>query len=115
MSDQRLEFLEQRVTAIDHTINAKLDNMAEALSTLVRIEERQIQANERLSSGAQSLREHDLRLRELETSVPGGLDKRLSTIEVGMPGLLESRKWVVGGVLFGASMIGTALVALVFK
>jgi len=96
-------------------VDEKLDTITETLQSLVRIEERQIQTGSRLSDVAITLKDYDDRLRVLEKAVPENLDKRLVSIETKMPGLSESRKWVVMGVLAGVGMIGAALVHLVLK
>lgn len=94
MSEQRIELLERAVTKIDH----KIDGITDALQSLVRIEERQINTAEKLHTGAGKMGDHENRLR---------------CIEKEMPGLVEQRKWVVGGVLTGLGMIGMALLKLV--
>lgn len=40
------------------------------------------------------------------------LDKRLDTVEREMPSLLETRKWVVGGVLAAVGMMAAAIFQL---
>lgn len=96
MSEQRINILEQTVVRID----GKLDGIAETLQSLARIEERQMSTTERLRNGAETMQDHEERLR---------------AIEVRMPGLVESRKWVVMGVLSGVGMIGAALLHMVLK
>lgn len=117
MAEDRIELLERRVGDLGGTVyrmDGKLDNITEALSSLVRIEERQVSTNEKLSNGALKMNDHENRLRSLEMNVPDNLDKRLVAIETKMPGLIESRKWVVMGVLAGIGMIGAGLLKLLF-
>lgn len=118
MSEQRLAILEQRVDHIHNTVertDSKVDGIAETLQSLARIEERQMSTTERLRQGAETFSDHEERLRKLEIAMPENLSKRLSAIEVKMPGLIESRRWVVMGVLAGVGMIGIAVVHLVMK
>jgi hypothetical protein len=94
MSELRIEHLEKAVEKIDH----KIDGITDALQSLVRIEERQISTAERLNTGAGKMSDHEARIRAIEKE---------------MPGLIEQRKWVVGGVLAGIGLIGMALLKLV--
>ena len=70
----------------------------ESLRTLTRVEEAQVHIKDRLSEGSKKLTDHE---------------QRLVAIEQQMPGLKEMRRWVIGGILAGVGMIGTALVKLV--
>ncbi len=118
MSDDRLVILEQRLDHLGGTVlrvDDKLDSIAATLQSLVRIEERQVATNEKLSEGAKVMRDHDDRLRKIEIEVPENLDKRLVSIETKIPSLVESRKWVVMGILAGIGMIGTAVIHMVIK
>ncbi len=113
---QRLAAVEQGHAHVKDTVtnmDQKLDKIVDALSSLVRIEERQQATGDRLAMGAQTFQDHESRLRKVELDIPDNLDKRLSSIEVDMPGLKELRKWVILGVLGGLGMMGTALVKLV--
>jgi hypothetical protein len=58
---------------------------------------------------------HSATLKEVQTQAVAILDqeKRLQVIERDMPGLRELRRWVVGGILAGIAMIGTAAVTVV--
>ncbi len=118
MSNDRLVILEQRMDHLGGTVmrvDDKLDSIASTLQSLVRIEERQIATNEKLSEGTKVMQDHDTRLRKLEVEVPENLDKRLVGIETKIPSLVESRKWVVMGILAGIGMIGVAVVHMVMK
>ncbi len=115
MSEDRIHVLEQRMDTTIHRVDSKLDNIAETLQSLVRIEERQIQTSQRLTEGSAALKDHDDRLRWLEKQVPENLGKRLSSIETKIPGLLESHKWVVMGLLAGVGMVGAAVFHMVLK
>lgn len=116
--EQRINVLEQRVSSFDGTVRRveqKVDSIGDTLRSLVRIEERQIATNDKLVENAKAVHEHEARLKALEIAVPENLDKRLVSIETKMPGLQESRGWVVMGVLAGVGMIGAAVVHLVMK
>lgn len=113
---ERIAAVEQRhahVEGVVTNMDAKIDKIIDAMTTLVRIEERQQSTGERLALGAQTFQDHEARIRKVELEVPGGLDKRLSAIEVEMPALKEGRKWIVMGVLGGLGMMGAALFKLV--
>lgn len=114
----RLSAMDMHMAALGASV-AKLSetqqDMLVMLQALVRIEERQAQVQERLQGGAQKMIDHDVRLRDLERSLPRKLDERLDEMEKAMPGLLEMRKWVVIGVLAGVGMIGAALVTMVLR
>lgn len=115
---ERIAAVEQRharVEGVVDNMDQKLDKLIDAMSSLVRIEERQQATGDRLAMGAQTFQDHEARLRKIEVEMPENLDKRLSSIEAKMPGLVESRKWVVMGLLGGTGMIGAALLALVIK
>lgn len=111
MSEQRLNTLEQTVIRMD----GKLDGIAATLQSLARIEEKQMATTERLREGAETMQDHENRLRAVEMAVPEKLNKRLSDIEVQMPGLVESRKWVIIGVLAGIGMIGSSVIHMALK
>lgn len=70
----------------------------ENLHVLTRLEQAQGHILDRLRDGATQMNDHERRLRELEQP---------------MPGLLELRRWVVGGVIASVSMMGLALAKLV--
>ena len=113
---ERLVAVEQRHAHVEGVVNnmdQKLDKLIDAMSSLVRIEERQQATGDRLALGAQTFQDHEARLRKVETEMPENLDKRLSAIEVSMPALKEMRTWVVMGLLGGLGMMGTAIVKLV--
>lgn len=113
---QRLAAVEQEnahVKGVVGNMDQKLDKLIDAMSSLVRIEERQQATGDRLAIGAQTFQDHEARLRKVEMAVPEALDKRLSSIEIAMPALKEGRKWIVMGVLGGLGMMGMALLKLV--
>lgn len=103
MTEQRISALESEVAhtrATSDRIERRLESIDENLKILVRIEERQIAASQRMDAAEEVQKEHGT---------------RLSVIEVKMPGLLESRRWIVGGVLASVGMIGIALAHTVLK
>lgn len=113
---ERLAAVEQRHAHVEGVVNnmdQKLDKLIDAMSSLVRIEERQQATGDRLALGAQTFQDHESRLRKVELAMPDNLDKRLSVIEIALPGLKELRTWVIMGVLGGLGMMGAALVKLV--
>ena len=109
MSEERLVLIERRVSDLSGTFerfDKKLDTLGDSLQTLVRIEERQITMSEKLGHGTQTMMNLDSRIRVIEQSLPENLDKRLSVIEIKLPPLIESRKWMILGILGTLGLIG---------
>lgn len=101
----RVQRLEEGVDRLTETVgmqgqrfDTKLDSIGQSISLLVRIDERQVAISERLQMGAATMQKHE---------------ERIATIEAAMPGLKETRGWVVLGILAGVGMIGAALLKLV--
>jgi len=69
-----------------------------SLQALVRLEERHNETSKALGRAFDALEKHD---------------KRITDIELFMPGLKEMRALVVGGVCLVLSAVGTAIIALV--
>ena len=120
MSDEqkRIGVLENQMSNIGGAVvhmDKKLDDITTALSSLVRIEERQIASGEKLAEVQAAGKDNELRIRELEHSMPQELNLRLSVIETALPALVESRKWVVIGLMSGLGMIGASVLHLVIK
>lgn len=78
--------------------DSKLDSIGQSISLLVRIDERQVAISERLQLGAITMQKHE---------------ERIAVMEAAMPGLKETRGWVIAGILAGISMIGIAVLKLV--
>lgn len=70
----------------------------ESLHILTRLEVTSVEIGERLKEGSMRMTDHE---------------KRLQLLEQQINPLLETRKWVITGVLAGIGMIGIALVKLV--
>lgn len=103
MDDSRITILEQRTATLGDSmgrVETKVDSIAETLNSLVRIEERQIAINNRLTSGAITMQDHEARLK---------------VIEVVIPGLVEKSKWVVLGILGIITLVGSQILHLVMK
>lgn len=113
--DNRINVLERRVDDFSISINGKLDAISNALITLVRIEERQVNHDAKLTEIKKSVEDQESRLRKIELALPDELDKRLGNIEKELPPLLESRKWVTMGLLGGIAMIGVSMMHIVLK
>jgi hypothetical protein len=116
MTEQRINTIESRVEHLSDTVlrvDQKLDNIADTLQSLVRIEERQLSINEKLNEANASLKSQESRLRALELSVPENLSKRLSKMETVLPGLQEVRKWIIMGIVSGVGLIGAGMLKLV--
>lgn len=113
--DNRINVLERRVDDFSISINGKLDAISNALITLVRIEERQVGHDTKLTEIKAAVVDQETRLRKIEIALPDNLEKRVIDIEKELPPLLESRKWVVTGLLAGVSMIGVSMMHIVLK
>ena len=101
----RVQRLEEGVDRLTETVglqgqrfDTKLDSIGQSISLLVRIDERQVAIAERLQLGAVTMQKHE---------------ERLTKVEVEMPGLRELRRYLIGGVVAGAGMIGVAVLKLV--
>jgi hypothetical protein len=101
----RVQRLEEGVDRLTETVglqgqrfDSKLDSIGQSISLLVRIDERQVAIAERLQMGAATMQKHE---------------ERIAKIESVMPGLKETRNWVILGILAGVGMIGAALLKLV--
>lgn len=109
--DRRRDLHEQRFNRIE----GKLDDIGQSLVILARIDERHIGISENLVKVLDTQLHQGERLTALERCVPSNLSDRLGAIETAMPGLKETRGWVVAGVLGGISLMGVALAMLVLK
>jgi hypothetical protein len=75
-----------------------VERMQEALHAVIELRAQQATVLAQMSDGAKRMQEHDERLKHIERELPG---------------LREIRRWVIGGVLAGVTMMGTALMKLV--
>lgn len=57
-------------------------------------------------------RSTETRVVNLERSIPNNLEDRLHGIEIAMPALKETRRWVVAGVLSVVSVVGFAVITI---
>lgn len=110
-TDRRRDLHEQRFNRIE----GKLDDIGQSLVILARIDERHIGIGENLVKVLDTQLQQGARLVTLERLVPDKLTQRLNAIESAMPGLKETRSWVVAGVLGGVSLMGVALASLVLR
>lgn len=90
----RLDSLVENVTRLANALEA----MQAQLHVLTAMKVQQDHMAQQMTAGAATMTKHE---------------ERISQIEKDMPGLKELRRWVVGGVLAGLGMMGTALGKLV--
>ena len=90
-------------------VSDKLDGITDTLQSLVRIEERQIFTSDRIGQMAGAANDRELRIRALEAAMPPNAATRLVEIEKVIPGLIESRKWMVAGLLAVVGAVGAAI------
>ena len=95
-TDRRLRAVE---TSMDELKRA-VAQVAEAINKLVLIEERSLEARRSIDRAFETLKDHEQRLRDVEEQ---------------MPLLVETRRWVVLGVLAGLSMMGVGLAKLLIR
>lgn len=100
-------------------IHADVTTIKEALETVIRLEERQLTLAADTRRLDERANRHDLRLNMLEAALPilaavdttingeNGMAKRLNSIEIRVPQLIETRVWLMG--LFAAA--GSAFIA----
>jgi hypothetical protein len=100
-----------------------LSSISQSLQTLARVEQSQVEIKDRLKEGSVKLTEHEKRIVLVEAIIPqvvsnardlGDVDKRLIAVETALPSLVETRRWVIAGILAGVAMIGVALIKLIF-
>ena len=95
------EVLETKLDALSddvREIRNRLDTVGEALVTLTRLEERHEQTSAALSRTFATLESQHAKIDALEREIPA---------------LVETRKWVVSGVVAGVGMVLAALVKTV--
>ena len=109
--DRRRDIHEHRFERIE----GKLDDIGQSLVILARIDERHVNIADNLVKVIDTQGLHANRLAAIERSIPNKLDERLGAIETSMPGLKETRGWVMGGIIAGVGMIGAAVFAMVLK
>ena len=115
---QSIELIAHKVSRLATDMGALAvaqSRMAETLTALVRIEERQQTTSSRLDELGRVAMEKEVRLRTLEIAMPDNIDKRLSSIEEKMPGLVESRLWVICSMIGIIGLVGTAIMKGVFR
>lgn len=103
MIEERTIILEQHAKGTDVTlvrVEGKIDNIANTLNTLVRVEERQLALNDRMTESGIATQ---------------ALADRLVVVETALPGLLEKSKWLVTGVLGIVSLAALKLIEAVTK
>lgn len=86
---------------------AALDKISEAINRFSLLEERHLETRGALERAFQAI--------EKQEKWQDETDKRLTAIEIAMPQLKETRKWVVMGILAGVSMIGAGLFKLLMS
>ncbi|UIF90869.1 hypothetical protein [Cupriavidus sp. UYPR2.512] len=104
MSDEaQMQAHELRIRAVEGAV----EKIADSMQQLVRLEERHAETRlglDRAFVAIERRKEENERLAE-----------RVAKIERDMPGLIESRKWMVMGILATIGFVGVGLLALVVK
>lgn len=77
-----------------------MGRLTDAMTSVVRLEVQHQQVSMAMST-----------LREKQDAT----EKRVDALERLMPGLVETRKWIVGWLVAGVGVVGLALLAVVMK
>lgn len=99
--EQSVAVLSQILTQVKGDVaevRADVKQMGEAIAKLISVEQRQTDQNERIAAAFDAIK---------------AASDRLTKIEQEMPGLRETRKWVVQGILGVCGILGLAIVGLV--
>lgn len=134
MSDEsEIAILSHRVTAVEETMREAIGEIRDGIreiaantGKLAVLEERHAETRDGLvrafteigklerskceQSACQAI---DAQIRVVESRVPEKLEDRLMSIEVAMPALKETRRWVVAGVLAIVAAVGAAALSIV--
>ena len=95
-TDRRLRAVESSMDELKRAVA----QVADAINKLVLIEERSLETRRTIDRAFETLKDHEQRLREVEEQ---------------MPLLVETRRWVVLGVLAGLSMMLAGLAKLLIR
>jgi hypothetical protein len=98
-----------RLSAVERQLENQteaLNKIGEAINRFSLLEERHLETRGALERAFHALEKADHALEQV--------DKRVSSIELAMPQLQETRKWVILGILGGLGLMGAALLKLVF-
>lgn len=93
-------------------INVRLDSLVDSVARMANAFE-EMQKQMHVLTALKVQQDHITQQLTAGATTMGKHEERISTIEKDMPGLKELRRWVVGGVLAGLGMMGTALGKLV--
>lgn len=74
-------------------------SIAESLKALVRLEQHHADTRSGLDRAWKAIEVDRERMGEIEDRIPKDLDDRLTKIELAMPGLQETSRWVKTGVI----------------
>ncbi len=91
------EVLSEQVRAIDGRINgidSTLRTVADSLTAFVRLEERHAALIKQVEAVVEELGEHS---------------KRLDSIDIKIPPLVETRKWIISGTLGIVALVGIGI------
>lgn len=95
------EILNTKLDAVASTlgeVRAKVDDFSSAIVVQARLEERQTQASEAIARAFGTIAEHQA---------------QLDTLQRALPPLVETRRWVIGGVGLAVSAVLAAIVKTV--
>ena len=98
-----------RLSAVERQLENQteaLNKIGEAINRFSLLEERHLETRGALERAFSSIAKTDHSVDQI--------DLRVNAIELAMPQLKETRRWVVTGILAGIAMMGAALLKLVF-
>lgn len=108
MSDTDVQVLHHRVSAVERAVERIADaveKIGENTAQLAVLEQRHSETRDGLERAFDAIGKCETRHESTES--------RLRDIEMSMPGLRETRRWVIGGILAMCSMVGAAVIGLV--
>lgn len=88
--------------------------ISDSLGKLTVIEERHSETRNDISEIRAIMKETAEKFHNLHRNIPDNLDKRLNAIEQVIPVLLEARGWAIKILLSVTTVVGAAVMAMVF-
>jgi len=110
MSDPDVQVLHHRVSAVERAVERIADaveKIGENTAQLAMLEQRHAETRDGLERAFEAIKKTEAGHDAHET--------RIRTLEIDMPALLETRRWVIGGILAIVALVGLGLVGAYLK
>jgi chromosome segregation ATPase len=125
--EAQLHVLTHRVETVEGVLSKAIVEIRDGIKEIAAntgklavLEERHAETRDGLERAFKEIgkcqREHDDtddRIKTLEIAMPDRAKERLGAIEVAMPGLKETRRWLMAGVFAAVAAVGLALFKMV--